>query len=179
MIVESPIPFSEHLDVYASKVFSLCQRLAVAATSSNDSHPLLLWLTPLTSRNTLSQDQKNQFLQIVAVGENSAKMAGFRLFDQLNVSLADGGRFTDHRYSYFSSIGMDECLLICLLLPLHRVYVFIGIRLISTLLTEIAADHWQRPIRLPLSSSPLSPVPLVVDTTTYTNRSLDDSCTQV
>jgi hypothetical protein len=57
--------------------------------------------------------QKHQFLQIVAAGENSAKMAGFQLFDQLNVSLADGGGFVNNENGHFSSIGMYEyCLII-------------------------------------------------------------------
>jgi hypothetical protein len=60
-------------------VLSLCRRIVDVATSSSLSNigPLLLWLTPLPFSTTLTQEQKNQFLQIVATGENSAKTAGF------------------------------------------------------------------------------------------------------
>jgi hypothetical protein len=115
MLEQSSVSFSEHLNTYSSKVFSLCQRLVEATTPlpSSDSDPLLLWLTPLALSSTLSPVQKNQFLQIVEAGENSAKMAGFQLFDQLNVSLADGGVFVNNKNGHFSSIGMYEyCLII-------------------------------------------------------------------
>ncbi len=166
------------MDAYAFDVFSLCRRIVEAATSvsSTDASPLLLWLTPLPLSKTLSQVQKNQFLQIVAAGENSAKMAGFQLFDQLNISLADGGSFLDQRRSLFSSVGMYEYLSISVLLTIHLVYLLIGIRLVSTLLAEIAANHWQRPLRLPIYSSPASPVPLIIDTTTDISSILDDNC---
>jgi hypothetical protein len=84
MIEQSPIPFKEHLDAYALKVSSLCRRLVQAATSSNNRDPLLLWLTLLVLNTTLFQEQKNQFLQTVAAGENSAKVAGFHIVDQLD-----------------------------------------------------------------------------------------------
>lgn len=74
--------------------------------SSASAGPLLLWLTPIVVGTSISREQKYQFVQIVAAGEKSAKLAGFRLFDQLNVSLADGGIFATNKCGNFSSIGM-------------------------------------------------------------------------
>jgi len=180
MIENSPISFSEHLNVYASNVLSLCRCIVdvTRSSSSSDISPLLLWLTPLPFSTITTQEQKNQFLQIVAAGENSAKNAGFQLFDQLNISLADGGGFTNNQGGRFSSIGMYEYLLIFLVLTLHLVYIRIGIRLLSTRLAETAAEHWQRSVPLPVCSSSSSPVPLVIDTTTVTSCILDDKRTR-
>jgi hypothetical protein len=93
---KSSMSFAEHLDDYAPKVFSLCRHIVdVTISSTSSPKPLLLWLTPLALSNVKSKEQKEQFLQIVAAGENSAKLAGFQIFDQLNVLLADGGSFAD------------------------------------------------------------------------------------
>jgi hypothetical protein len=180
MIQTSPVPFSQQLDAYASKVFSLCRRIVEVTTSvstGDGADPVLLWLTPLPLSKTLSQKQKNEFLQIVSAGENSAKMAGFQLFDRLNISLADGGAFASNKSGHFSSVGTYEYLLICSLLILCLMYVLIGIRLVTTLLAEVAAKHWQRPFRPPVSL-PLSPLPLVIDITSDVNSIIDDNSSQ-
>jgi hypothetical protein len=161
-------------------VLALCRRIVDVATSSSSSNigPLLLWLTPLLFSTTLTQEQKNQFLQIVATGENSAKTASFQLFDQLHISLADWGSFTNNQRGHFSSIGMYEYLLIFLFLALHLIHILIGIRLLSILLSETAAENCQRSALLPVSSSSSSPVRLVVDTATDSSRILNDNRTQ-
>lgn len=105
---DSSIPFHTRLNNYGAKVLSVCRRIVgiTKSISSPNNEPLLLWSTPIPIGTQLSSEQKKQFIEIVATGENSAKMADFKVFDQLNVSLADGGKFACNKNGHFSSIGM-------------------------------------------------------------------------